>query len=140
MVPVFQSLENVSGEVLSAIFVFPNFFGIVFFFLCVLFTSQLFQVSIEPVQGKKVEHTGVKIELLGQIGMAFNCVLIVNHYCLHLFIQFYSQWRFICFLAYFWILNLSIDELISNFILYIAELYFDRGNFYDFTSLGKLSI
>lgn len=70
MVPVFQSLENVSGEVLSAIFVFPNLFGIVFFFLCVLFTSQLFQVSIEPVQGKKVEHTGVKIELLGQIGMA----------------------------------------------------------------------
>jgi vacuolar protein sorting-associated protein 26 len=55
MVPVFQSLENVSGE-----------------------------VSIEPVQGKKVEHTGVKIELLGQI-----------------------------------------------------ELYFDRGNFYDFTSLVR---
>lgn len=27
------------------------------------------QVVIEPAQGKKVEHTGVKIELLGQIGM-----------------------------------------------------------------------
>nr|CAD1825375.1 unnamed protein product [Ananas comosus var. bracteatus] len=55
MVPVFQSLENIVGE-----------------------------VAIEPIQGKKVEHTGVKIELLGQI-----------------------------------------------------ELYFDRGNFYDFTSLVR---
>ncbi|KAJ8505632.1 hypothetical protein OPV22_006518 [Ensete ventricosum] len=55
MVPLFQSLENIVGE-----------------------------VSIEPVQGKKIEHTGVKIELLGQI-----------------------------------------------------ELYFDRGNFYDFTSLVR---
>ncbi|KAG6517717.1 hypothetical protein ZIOFF_021115 [Zingiber officinale] len=54
MVPLFQSLENIVGE-----------------------------VSIDPLQGKKLEHTGVKIELLGQI-----------------------------------------------------ELYFDRGNFYDFTSLG----
>lgn len=26
------------------------------------------QVSIEPIQGKKVEHNGVKVELLGQIG------------------------------------------------------------------------
>nr|XP_024359155.1 vacuolar protein sorting-associated protein 26A-like isoform X2 [Physcomitrium patens] len=42
------------------------------------------EVRIDPVPGKKVEHTGVKIELLGQI-----------------------------------------------------ELYFDRGNFYDFTSLVR---
>ncbi|KAJ4840608.1 Vacuolar protein sorting-associated protein 26B [Turnera subulata] len=42
------------------------------------------QVVIEPTQGKKLEHTGIKIELLGQI-----------------------------------------------------ELYFDRGNFYDFTSLVR---
>ncbi|XP_077236018.1 vacuolar protein sorting-associated protein 26A isoform X2 [Tasmannia lanceolata] len=55
MVPLFQSQENIFGE-----------------------------VSIEPIQGKKVEHNGVKIELLGQI-----------------------------------------------------ELYFDRGNFYDFTSLVR---
>ncbi|XP_065879652.1 vacuolar protein sorting-associated protein 26B-like isoform X3 [Euphorbia lathyris] len=54
-VPQFQSQENTVGEVV-----------------------------IEPVQGKKVEHNGVKIELLGQI-----------------------------------------------------ELYFDRGNFYDFTSLVR---
>ncbi|GKU93575.1 hypothetical protein SLEP1_g7161 [Rubroshorea leprosula] len=55
MVPLFQSQENIVGEVV-----------------------------LEPVQGKKVEHNGVKIELLGQI-----------------------------------------------------ELYFDRGNFYDFTSLVR---
>eukprot|EP00262_Sarcandra_glabra_P012437 TRINITY_DN3206_c0_g1_i1.p1 TRINITY_DN3206_c0_g1~~TRINITY_DN3206_c0_g1_i1.p1 ORF type:complete len:258 (-),score=29.30 TRINITY_DN3206_c0_g1_i1:227-1000(-) len=55
MVPLFQSQENIFGE-----------------------------VCIEPIQGKKVEHNGVKIELLGQI-----------------------------------------------------ELYFDRGNFYDFTSLVR---
>ncbi|XP_047048973.1 vacuolar protein sorting-associated protein 26A-like isoform X1 [Lolium rigidum] len=55
MVPVFQSMETISGE-----------------------------VSIAPVPGKRIEHTGVKIELLGQI-----------------------------------------------------ELYFDRGNFYDFTSLVR---
>jgi vacuolar protein sorting-associated protein 26 len=55
MVPVFQSLETISGE-----------------------------VSIAPVPGKRIEHMGVKIELLGQI-----------------------------------------------------ELYFDRGNFYDFTSLVR---
>ncbi|XP_044507309.1 vacuolar protein sorting-associated protein 26A-like [Mangifera indica] len=55
MVPLFQSQENISGK-----------------------------VSIEPAQGKKVEHNGVKIELLGQI-----------------------------------------------------EMHFDRGNFYDFTSLVR---
>ncbi|KAL6654248.1 hypothetical protein ACP70R_007713 [Stipagrostis hirtigluma subsp. patula] len=55
MVPAFQSLETIAGE-----------------------------VSIAPVPGKRLEHTGVKIELLGQI-----------------------------------------------------ELYFDRGNFYDFTSLVR---
>lgn len=55
MVPLFQSQENIVGEVV-----------------------------LEPLQGKKLEHNGVKIELLGQI-----------------------------------------------------ELYFDRGNFYDFTSLVR---
>ena len=29
------------------------------------------QVSIAPVPGKRLEHTGVKIELLGQIGNLF---------------------------------------------------------------------
>ncbi|KAF8009425.1 hypothetical protein BT93_J0422 [Corymbia citriodora subsp. variegata] len=55
MVPLFESQEGIIGEVV-----------------------------VEPLQGKKVEHIGVKIELLGQI-----------------------------------------------------ELYFDRGNFYDFTSLVR---
>ncbi|CAL5405433.1 unnamed protein product [Camellia sinensis] len=55
MIPLFQSQENIAGK-----------------------------ISIEPVQGKKVEHNGIKIELLGQI-----------------------------------------------------EIYFDRGNFYDFTSLVR---
>ncbi|CAL9162742.1 unnamed protein product [Musa hybrid cultivar] len=55
MVPIFESKENIVGEVI-----------------------------IEPSQGKKVEHNGIKIELLGQI-----------------------------------------------------ELYFDKGNFYDFTSLVR---
>lgn len=27
------------------------------------------QISIEPVSGKKVEHNGIKVELLGQIGI-----------------------------------------------------------------------
>ncbi|KAL1156869.1 hypothetical protein V6Z11_A08G117600 [Gossypium hirsutum] len=54
MVSLFQSKESIAGK-----------------------------VSIEPLQGKKIEHLGVKVELLGQI-----------------------------------------------------EMYFDRGNFYDFTSLG----
>ncbi|PSS04481.1 Vacuolar protein sorting-associated protein like, partial [Actinidia chinensis var. chinensis] len=55
MVPLFHNQENIAGK-----------------------------ISIEPVQGKKVEHNGIKIELLGQI-----------------------------------------------------EMYFDRGNFYDFTSLVR---
>lgn len=28
-----------------------------------------FQISVEPVSGKKVEHNGIKVELLGQIGV-----------------------------------------------------------------------
>ncbi|KAL6527000.1 Vacuolar protein sorting-associated protein 26B [Orobanche gracilis] len=55
MVPLFQSQENISGK-----------------------------ISVEPVSGKKVEHNGIKVELLGQI-----------------------------------------------------EMYLDRGNFYDFTSLVR---
>ncbi|KAK8521093.1 hypothetical protein V6N12_005009 [Hibiscus sabdariffa] len=55
MVPLFQSQENIAGK-----------------------------ISIEPLQGQKIEHNGVKVELLGQI-----------------------------------------------------EMYFDRGNFYDFTSLVR---
>ncbi|KAI8565108.1 hypothetical protein RHMOL_Rhmol03G0234900 [Rhododendron molle] len=54
-VPLFHSQENIAGK-----------------------------ISVEPVQGKKVEHNGIKVELLGQI-----------------------------------------------------EMYFDRGNFYDFTSLVR---
>ncbi|AED96373.1 putative vacuolar protein sorting protein 26 related protein [Arabidopsis thaliana] len=55
MNPLFQSQETIAGK-----------------------------INIEPYQGKKVEHNGVKVELLGQI-----------------------------------------------------EMYFDRGNFYDFTSLVR---
>ncbi|XP_022888895.1 vacuolar protein sorting-associated protein 26A-like, partial [Olea europaea var. sylvestris] len=55
MVPLFQSQETIAGK-----------------------------ISVEPIAGKKVEHNGIKVELLGQI-----------------------------------------------------EMYFDRGNFYDFTSLGE---
>ncbi|KAF3602537.1 hypothetical protein F2Q69_00034254 [Brassica cretica] len=40
LVPLFQSQETLSGK-----------------------------VCIEPYQGKKVEHNGVKVELLGQIGV-----------------------------------------------------------------------
>lgn len=28
-----------------------------------------FQISVEPISGKKVEHNGIKVELLGQIGI-----------------------------------------------------------------------
>ena len=38
-------------------------------------------------------------------------------------------------------LSLSLWEIdIVSFILFFAEMYFDRGNFYDFTSLGKYSM
>lgn len=39
------------------------------------------QVIIEPTQGKKVEHTGVKIELDGQIGVlsSFSSVAKISH-------------------------------------------------------------
>ncbi|XP_042958263.1 vacuolar protein sorting-associated protein 26A-like isoform X3 [Carya illinoinensis] len=83
MVPLFQSQENIIGEVL-----------------------------IEPTQGKKFEHNGVKIELLGQI-----VVLVIgglSHY----------TWP---------------DSILASSVLFssVAELYFDRGNFYDFTSLVR---
>ncbi|KAK4384815.1 Vacuolar protein sorting-associated protein 26B [Sesamum angolense] len=55
VVPLFQSQENITGK-----------------------------ISVEPISGKKVEHNGIKVELLGQI-----------------------------------------------------EMYFDKGNFYDFTSLVR---
>ncbi|XP_047963056.1 vacuolar protein sorting-associated protein 26B-like [Salvia hispanica] len=55
LIPVFHNQETISGK-----------------------------ISIEPISGKKVEHNGIKVELLGQI-----------------------------------------------------EMYFDRGNFYDFTSLVR---
>ncbi|XP_051121920.1 vacuolar protein sorting-associated protein 26B-like isoform X2 [Andrographis paniculata] len=55
MVPLFHSQETISG-----------------------------MISVEPIPGKKVDHNGIKVELLGQI-----------------------------------------------------EMYFDRGNFYDFTSLVR---
>lgn len=37
------------------------------------------QVSVEPVHGKKVEHTGVKIELLGQIGVLLILTLYLDY-------------------------------------------------------------
>ncbi|KAL7613081.1 hypothetical protein Lser_V15G05613 [Lactuca serriola] len=39
MVPLFQSHKSIAGV-----------------------------ISVDPMQGKKVEHNGIKIELLGQIG------------------------------------------------------------------------
>jgi len=38
-----------------------------------------FQVSITPVPGKRIEHMGVKIELLGQIGMLSQLLLVLQH-------------------------------------------------------------
>lgn len=35
------------------------------------------QITIDPLQGKKVDHNGVKIELLGQIGVHFCCFRIM---------------------------------------------------------------
>ncbi|GAB2282498.1 Vacuolar protein sorting-associated protein 26B [Dionaea muscipula] len=43
MAPLFQSQENLAGK-----------------------------ISIEPVHGKKIEHNGIKVELLGQIEMSFD--------------------------------------------------------------------
>lgn len=45
------------------------------------------QVSIEPIQGKRVEHNGVKVELLGQIGALYLVSLqldcqICGDYCM----------------------------------------------------------
>ncbi|CAN1346541.1 Vacuolar protein sorting-associated protein 26A, partial [Linum perenne] len=68
-VPLYQSQENIAGEVV-----------------------------VEPTQGKKIEHNGIKIELLGQIGK---------------------------------------KELVPFKYWFTRELYFDRGNFYDFTSLVR---
>jgi hypothetical protein len=82
MVPVFQSLENIAGEVLAAIFCIS-----LNIFQCFFYTHQLFQVSIEPVQGKKVEHTGVKIELLGQIGTCYFCGPLLPAFHLFSFIS-----------------------------------------------------
>lgn len=39
------------------------------------------QVLIEPIQGKKLEHSGFKIELLGQIGELPSHVLAVILVC-----------------------------------------------------------
>lgn len=36
------------------------------------------QISIEPFQGKKIEHNGVKVELLGQIGLSLLLVHCVR--------------------------------------------------------------
>jgi hypothetical protein len=41
-----------------------------------------FQVVIEPVQGKKVEHNGVKIELLGQIGVLNSLPFLIFRSCI----------------------------------------------------------
>lgn len=72
MVPLFQSQENIAGEVV--------YLDTLLVDLCLIMTEKIpltpdkytifnMKVSIEPVLGKKVEHNGVKIELLGQIGI-----------------------------------------------------------------------
>jgi len=40
---------------------------------------------------------------------------------------------------HYFVLELFSKDL-RNFLFYFAEMYFDRGNFYDFTSLGEYSI
>lgn len=75
--------------------------------------------------GKKVEHTGVKIELLGQIGTS---AIILNLSALDSNGSTNLVSRVICFVQYF-----QPDLFIER----CAELYFDRGSFYDFTSLGE---
>lgn len=37
--------------------------------MAVYTARRIFQISVEPISGKKVEHNGIKVELLGQIGM-----------------------------------------------------------------------
>ena len=93
MVPLFQSQENIVGEVITDIFLvvflilkvtqrcsFGNVVietGIESYYFCIQF-----QVVIEPVQGKKVEHNGVKIELLGQIGVLNLLPVLIFRSCI----------------------------------------------------------
>jgi vacuolar protein sorting-associated protein 26 len=73
VVPAYQSLETIAGEVV------PNADGCVCLLLLAceaacrikLLWNWCLQVSVAPVPGKRLEHTGVKIELLGQIGTDF---------------------------------------------------------------------
>jgi len=44
----------------------------------VLVMVRSLQISLEPVQGKKVEHNGIKIELLGQIGELNMCKCVIK--------------------------------------------------------------
>ena len=67
MVPVFQSLETISGEVWFPCFLVLTYLAWVMPIIKIRWNG--FQVSIAPVPGKRIEHMGVKIELLGQIGM-----------------------------------------------------------------------
>jgi hypothetical protein len=65
------------------------------------------EVRIEPLPGKKVEHLGVKIELLGQIGTVPSC--IVGHCCSKLSSLFLCF--FFCFIALCLLFFLSADML-----------------------------
>ncbi|KAL7102861.1 hypothetical protein ACP275_08G144900 [Erythranthe tilingii] len=51
MVPLFHNHENVYGK-----------------------------ISVEPVSGKKVEHNGIKVELLGQIALISERVAIISKF------------------------------------------------------------
>lgn len=64
------------------------------------------QVRIEPLPGKKVEHLGVKIELLGQIGTVPSCIVV--HCCSKLSSLFVF---FFCFIALCLLFFLSADML-----------------------------
>lgn len=51
-------------------------------------------MRIDPVPGKKVEHTGVKIELLGQIGISIiTCVFIIGMLYMEYYYYYYKNHR-----------------------------------------------
>jgi vacuolar protein sorting-associated protein 26 len=68
-------------------------------------------VTVRPKDGKRLEHTGIKVQFTGLIGMC--CFLI----------SIYGSW--------FASGNLCAD------VWAFIEMFFDRGNHYEFLSLGQ---
>lgn len=86
-------------------------------------------VTVRPKDGKRLEHTGIKVQFIGSIGKEPSSISSLFLCLTHPFDNKEGRKRCFCLILF------SFAFLTGEHVCLFAEMFFDRGNHYEFLSL-----